>query len=78
MTKIKEAAKGQYSNLRKTLKELMLEKGMTEQALASKIEAKPEELRKYFLGRSVRSALIFEIVVALDAKIDIAIYVEEE
>lgn len=78
MNKMKKSAKEQYSRLRITLLDLMIEKGMTEQSLASKIEAKPEELRKYFIGRSVRSALIFEIVVALDAKIDIAIYVEEE
>jgi hypothetical protein len=70
-------AEQQFNQLRKNLKDVMIEKGMNEEAISVLTGLRKSLIQGYFLGNNVTSLTLFKIVAALEAKIDLVTWIED-
>lgn len=70
-------AEQQFNQLRKNLKDVMIEKGMNEEGLSAITGIKTWIIRSYFIGSNVTTFTLFRIVAALEAKISLVTWIED-
>ncbi len=70
-------AEQQWNQLRKNLKDAMIEKGLDEEALSLLTGVKKSILQRYFLGSNITSLTLFKIVSGIEAKISLVTWLED-
>lgn len=70
-------AEQQFNQLRKNLKDVMIEKGMNEEGISLLTGIKTSIIQRYFLGSNITSLTLIKIVAALDAKISLVTWIED-
>jgi hypothetical protein len=70
-------AEQQWNQLRKNIKDAMIEKGMNEKGISVLTGIKTSIIQRYFLGSNITSLTLIKIVTALDAKIELVSWIED-